>query len=245
MTGVDDVVDSVIQGDAVEVVESLPEDAVDLVVTDPPYNIAADFQVAFPERDPMPEQFRDWDDGSMQPGDWIPQAARVLTETGVLIAFYDNRQMHRLLAAVDDHGLEFRQKIYWYKQDPIPQMHGVKWQEAVEEAVVATANTGKGHHYQQHRGQRHNVIEAFTISSAERKDHPTQKPKALFRPIINWWSQPGDIVLDPFAGSGTVCVVAQQLGRHYIGIERQAEYVHAARKRLAQTSLHNYADTGD
>lgn len=243
--GFDEVLDSVIHGDATEILKTLPENSVDLLLTDPPYNIAPSFQAEFPERNPMPDQFRDWDDGTVQPEDWIPQAARVLTRNGVLIAFYDNREMYQVLSAVDNQGLEFRQKIYWHKKNPVPQIYGVKWQEAVEEAVVATANTGKGHHYQNQRGQHHNIIETPICGNAERQGHPTQKPKALFRPIIKWWSQTDDIVLDPFNGTGTVCVVAQELGRHYIGIEQQEKHVQTARERLSQKSLHNYSQAGD
>jgi DNA modification methylase len=146
--------------------------------------------------------------------------------------------MHQLISTVTEQGFEFRQKLYWHKSNPVPQLYGVKWQEAVEEAVIATQNTGDGHHFQSQRGQHHNVINTPLCSRSERRDHPTQKPVELFRTIIKWWTEPGDTVLDPFAGTGTTLAAAKQLGRQYIGIEKQPKHVQTARNRLHQKSLH-------
>jgi DNA modification methylase len=212
------------------------------VLTDPPYNISSDFEAKFPDRGSISHDFGDWDDGSIQPKDWVPEAERVLTDNGVLIAFYDNRNIHQLISAVHEAGLELRQKLYWHKKNPVPQLYGVKWQEAVEEAVIATKNRGDGHHFIDRHGQRHNVIQTPICSNSEREGHPTQKPEELFRTIIKWWSQPGDKVLDPFMGTGTTCVTAKQLDRHYIGIEQQQEHVETAHTRLQQTNLHRYGE---
>ncbi|WP_248896101.1 DNA-methyltransferase [Haloplanus halobius] len=210
-------------------------------MTDPPYNLSSDFKIEFPDRSDVGYEAGDWDDGSIQPQDWISEVVPLLKETGVVIAFYDNRKMGDVISAVRDAGLELRQKAYWHKTNPTPQMFGVKWQEAVEELIIATANQGEGHHFQEHLGQRHNVIKASVNGRGTGEDHPTQKPEELIAELIKWWSKEGDFVVDPFAGTGTTCVAAQQLGRHYLGIEIDEEYVEICRERLQQKSLrHNW-----
>lgn len=233
-------VDRIIEGDALAVLAELPEKSVDLVLTDPPYNISTDFTIEFSDRSTISHDFGEWDHDKIFPPEWVPAVVRTLTDTGVFVSLYDNRTIHQLVRVLEAEGLELRQKAYWHKQNPTPQIYGVKWQEAVEELVVATRNEGRGHHFRAERGQRHNVVTTPICQGSERHDHPTQKPKRLFRPFIQWWSEPGDVILDPFAGTGTVCVVAQELGRHYIGIEQQEAYVETARHRLEQQSLHQY-----
>ncbi|GCF16243.1 hypothetical protein Harman_41780 [Haloarcula mannanilytica] len=208
-----------------------------MILTDPPYNISSDFEISFDDRKDISHDFGDWDYGQVQPSDWIGKATRVLTDTGVFISMYDDLNMGRMISSLRQQGLEIREKVYWHKDNPVPQFHGVKWQRAVEEMVVATVNEGEGHHFQANRGQRHNVIKTPICQGRERRNHPTQKPRELFRPIIKWWTTPGDILLDPFTGTGTIPVVAQEHGRHYIGIEQNKKYVKTARKRLSQTSL--------
>jgi DNA modification methylase len=227
-------------GDVREQIRRVPDESVDLVFTDPPYNISTDFSVKFDDRADISHDFGDWDYNQIKPEDWISEAKRVLKPEGVLIAFYDNRRMNQLISEIESNNLIVRQKLYWHKQNPVPQIHGVKWMESVEEAVITTVNEGKGHHFQNQRKQRHNLIETPLCGGNERLDHPTQKPKSLARPVINWWTQPSDHILDPFTGTGTFCVVAQELGRHYTGIDKQEKHVKTARKRLEQESLHQF-----
>lgn len=208
-----------------------------MVLTDPPYNISSEFKIEFDSRKDISHDFGEWDYGQVQPGDWIPQAVNVLTDTGIFISMYDDLHMGRILNALRRQQMEIRQKIYWHKTNPVPQFYGVKWQRAVEEIAVATVNEGDGHHFQDHRGQRHNVIQTPICRGEERANHPTQKPKNLFRPIIKWWTRPGDTILDPFTGTGTIPKVAQELGRHYIGIEQDTQYIKIGRNRLKQRSL--------
>lgn len=207
------------------------------MLTDPPYNISTDFSIEFPDRSDIKHSFGEWDRDNVLPDDWVPLTVKTLTVTGTFISLYDNRNIHKLIQALKDQGLEIRQKAYWHKQNPVPQIYGVKWQEAIEELVIATVNQGRGHNFQNHLGQRHNVIETPICQGQERKNHPTQKPKKLLRPFIKWWTQPHDLVLDPFAGAGTTCKAAQELNRHYLGIEKQNKHVKTARHRLNQKTL--------
>ena len=209
------------------------------MLTDPPYNISTDFEAQFEDRENISHNFGEWDHDRIHPEDWIPEIKRTLKQNGAVISFYDNRRMHQLLSAMRNTGLKIRQKVYWHKTNPVPQIYGVKWQEAVEEAAIATANTGKGHRFQEQKGQHHNVIREPVCSQSERRDHPTQKPESVIRTLIKWWSGEEDTVLDPFAGTGTTCIAAQQLGRNYIGIEKQHKHVKTARKRHSQRSLYS------
>lgn len=231
--------DALVEGDAIELASSLPARSVDMLVTDPPYNISTDFELGRSD-DPDgkysgPDQshdFGDWDKDEIAVEDWLPLFEPCLTDTAVVFIMYDYFRLTDVVESMEDLGWEPRQPIVWHKQNPIPQGYSVKWQDAAEMGVIGSVNQGQGHHYQEHEGQRHNVISTPVCMGDERTPHPTQKPEGLFEPIFRWWSEPGDVVLDPFMGAGTVPKVASEMGCQYIGIEREEEWFEHAEARV-------------
>ena len=232
-------INKVICGDCREVMRRFPNGSIDLLPTDPPYNISSDTVIKreggkFGVAKPISMDFGAWDHGVIEPKDWVPLAVEKLKPCGVFVSLYDKRYISHLCDLLEELGLTIRHVAGWHKQNPAPQARKVKWQNALELFVIATKNEGAGHHYNYREGQHHDVITTPICQGNERLDHPTQKPLRLADPLIRWWSFPGDIVLDPFCGTGTFLVKAKQLGRRYIGIDSRGEYCGMSRKRLSQ-----------
>ena len=117
----------------------------------------------------------------------------------------------------------------WIKSNPAPQARRVKWQDGSEFFLIATKNKGTGHHYNYKLGQS---PDWFKCSVSYKHYHPTQKPDALIEWIMKYWSYPGDVVFDPFLGSGTTMVVAKKLGRDCIGVEINEKYIDIIKRRV-------------
>lgn len=227
----------IVQGDCLDVIQELEDNSVGAIITDQPYNIANDFELLKEGTVDWSHDFGDWDKGEIFPQDWLPEATRVLKDNAVVIVMYDNIEIGLLVQAMREADLNVRQKMYWHKQNPHPQIHKIRLQDAIEEMVVGTMNEGEGHPFDGDAPQRHNVVETPICQGTERLEHPTQKPEALFRPIIEYWTQDDTLIFDPFTGSGTIPVVAKKLGRPYIGVEKDEEYHAIAEKRVEQTGI--------
>lgn len=220
-----------IKGESLNVLEGL-EKTVDAVITDPPYNISGKTtDIGFSDRKDMSMNFGEWDEGKIHPSKWVPLCEEVLSDTGVFISFYDYNYMEHLTIPIASSGMNLRQKAYWHKANPLPRVKTTKWQDAIEEIAIATVNEGRGHNFQHHH-QRHNVINSPIIQGDKRYEHPTQKPEEVIETLVKWWTEKGDVVLDPFAGSGTTPAVCKRLGRDYIAIEREEEYFDIMEQRV-------------
>ncbi len=233
-------INQVITGNCLDVMRQFPDGSIDLLPTDPPYNISNPTKIVrsggkFGRARTINLDFGDWDHGVIEPKDWVPLAVEKLKPCGVFVSLYNKRYISHLCDLLEELGLTIRHVGGWHKQNPAPQARKVKWQNALELFVIATMNKGTGHHYNYEEGQHHDVITTPICQGNERLDHPTQKPLRMVDPIIRWWSFPGDIVLDPFCGTGTFLVKAKQLGRRYIGIDSSGEYCGMSRLRLSQT----------
>jgi DNA modification methylase len=227
----------IVHDDCLRVLDKLDENSVGAVITDPPYNIANDFELMKDNTVDWSHDFGEWDEDEMFPHDWLSKVKRVLKDNAVVIAMYDNIEIGIMVQAMRDADLNIRQKMYWHKQNPHPQIHKIRLQDAIEEMVVATMNEGAGHPFNGDLPQRHNVVETPICQGKERLEHPTQKPEDLFRPIIDYWTQEDTLILDPFTGSGTIPTVAKKLGRPFIGIEAEEEYHAIAEQRVRQTGI--------
>lgn len=222
-------------GDALATLPQLPTDSVDLVATDPPYNVSegADDRL-MPDRKDIQQDFGEWDKGHVYPEDWIPDCARVLHEEGVLVTFYANKRMEEVRRALDDAGLDFYEKVYWVKENPVPQIRLDTFRFGVEEAWMAARGGGRTHYINDELDQRSNAIHAPLASGAEYSEHPTQKPLKVMREFIRYYCPPDGVVLDPFVGSGTTAVAAELEGRRWIGIEQDEEWAEEARRRVRE-----------
>jgi DNA modification methylase len=211
-------------------------ETVDLVVTDPPYGLASDTTIMrragkFGPAGDIRTSF-EWDE---RPGaGWIGECLRVLRPGGTMIAFYEREHLHEIIAEAKRHGCALRDVGAWHKTNPVPQVRKVKWASALELFVVIT-KPGIRHTFNWQHGYHHNVIVAPICAGRERTPHPTQKPLAVVLPMIRYWSNPGDLVLDPFGGAGTTAVAAKGLGRRYLTIEIDRRFCDLAAERLRQT----------
>lgn len=206
----------IICGDCVEVMKEIPSESVDLVVTDPPY------LAGYRSRDGR-ECVNDDNDAWLIPA--FAEVYRVLKDDTFCVCFYGWHKVDRFLHAWREAGFRTLEQLIWEKDYP----SSVGMVQRFHEAAYLLA---KG------RPPRPQIILRSILEWRYTGDelHPTQKPVIAILPLIMAYSRKGDIVLDPFAGSGTTAVAAHQLGRCYIGIEISNKYARIAEARLTQTT---------
>ncbi len=205
----------------------------DLLLTDPPYNISNEAGVItrrggkFGKTTDISPKFEF--DHKIEPEEWIPLASKVLKENAVAVIFLAVQQVPAVMALLKSEGFE---KIYlsaWVKPNPTPQARKRKWCTGLEHFVIATR--GEKYHYNWKEGHHTGYIITPAVSGKKRV-HETQKPLKLMTDIVRWWSFPGDIVLDPFMGSGTSGVAAVKYRRGFIGVEEKLKHYNTAKRRI-------------
>ncbi len=245
--------DRVIEGDCVEVMRALPEGCADLIFADPPYNLQLANELRRPDNSKVDAVDDAWDQfGSFEEYDrftraWLTQARRVLKDDGGLWVIGSYHNIFRVGAILQDLGFWILNDVVWRKTNPMPNFRGRRFTNAHETLIWATRDKDAKYTFNYEAMKSLNddlqMRSDWTIpicSGHERlkngdgeKAHSTQKPEALLHRVIVSSSKPGDVVLDPFFGSGTTGAVARRLGRHFIGIERDKAYAKIARTRIA------------
>lgn len=246
--------DTILSGDCVEVMNALPEKSVDLIFADPPYNLQLRGELWRPNMTRVNPVDDDWDqfdgfaayDAFTQ--EWLAACRRVLKDTGTLWVIGSYHNIHRVGAIVQDLGYWILNEVVWVKRNPTPQFRGVRFANAHETLIWAKKSPDARYTFNYHAmkflngGKQMRSDWVIPIcGGAERiringeKVHSTQKPEALLYRVILSSSNPGDVVLDPFFGTGTTGAVAKKLQRHTIGIERDPFYIAIAQKRLDAT----------
>jgi len=245
--------DEIIQGDCVQVLESLPERSIDLIFADPPYNLQLQQELWRPDMsrvdavDDSWDRFEDLAAYDRFTRAWLLACRRVLKDTGTLWVIGSYHNIFRVGAILMDLGYWILNSIVWIKTNPMPNFHGVRFTNAHETLIWAQKERGRRYtfNYQAMKALNDDVQmrsdwylplctgrERIRVGGA--KAHSTQKPEALLYRVLLSSSNPGDTVLDPFFGSGTTGAVARRLHRHWIGIERDEEYIRIARERIAR-----------
>jgi len=229
-----------ILGDCLEVLPSLEAGSVDAVITDCPYGVSVENAcikrgagTVFEGGD-INLDFGAWDRDTAPWQSYVPTIVKVLGPVGVFICFHEKltvAEIGRHLSGKDD--FQVRHIGAYVKTNPAPQARRVKWQNGLEFFLVATRNHGEGHHFNYRLGQSPDY---YARSNNYPHEHPTQKPEDLMKWIVSYWSFPGDLILDPFLGSGTTLVAAELLGRRGIGIEIEERYFDIACKRVADAA---------
>jgi len=232
-------VNRLICGDAVEELSKLPEESVDLLIADPPYNLGKDYG--------NNHDLMAWQEYESFTRNWLTQSVRVLKPTGSLYVFMGVRFISRLFLILEEEfSLNFNGWITWHYTQGMGRKTGFSPRH---EDILYFTKTGEFIFNldevripQKYYRERNNMAGAnpgdvwqfshVHYSNPEREDHPTQKPEALMERIIRASSNPGDLVIDPFVGSGTTCRVAKALGRDWIGIEINPKYIEMSQKRL-------------
>jgi DNA modification methylase len=221
-------------GDSRELLTSIADASVDLICTDPPYNLGgySTGNIEMSWRKAFNNDVAAWDQLAFDPAAWRDEFRRVLKPTGTIFAFTSYNLLGRW-HEVFDPAFDTFQFVVWHKTNPPPKLRRAGFLNSCE-LIVACWDQGHTWNFTRQRDM-HNFIEAPICAGRERvKDpvHPTQKPLRVLRQLIEWGSREGDLVLDPFMGVGSTGVAAAELGRRFIGIEREADYVAAARRRL-------------
>jgi modification methylase len=244
--------DRIIVGDCVEELKLLPEGSVDLVFADPPYNLQLNNELYRPDNSRVDAVDDDWDKfGSFAAydaftRDWLKACRRVLKPAGSLWVIGSYHNIFRVGTVLQDLGFWVLNDVVWRKTNPMPNFRGRRFTNAHETLIWASMGPKARYtfNYESMKALNEDLQMRsdwlFPIcSGAERlregcgrKTHPTQKPEALLHRLILASSHEGDVVLDPFLGSGTTAVVAKRLGRRFIGIERDRTYADAAKARL-------------
>jgi modification methylase len=251
----------IIRGDCIEVLRSLPARSVDLIFADPPYNLQLQQALWRPNMTRVEAVDDDWDqfDG-LQAYDefsrqWLAACRKVLKDDGTIWVIGTYHNIFRLGSIMQDLGYWILNDVIWIKTNPMPNFRGVRFTNAHETLIWASKS--KGARYTFH----HRAMKALNEDKQMRSDwvlpicsgkerlrvngkkaHSTQKPEALLYRVILASSNPGDVVLDPFFGSGTTGVVAKKLHRNWIGIEREEKYIQLAQKRIDQTTPERFTE---
>ncbi len=249
--------DTVLPGDCIEVLATLPEKSVDLIFADPPYNLQLRNELYRPNMTKVDAVDEAWDRfASFIEYDaftraWLSACRRVLKDTGTLWVIGSYHNIYRVGAILQDLGYWILNDVVWIKTNPMPNFHGVRFTNAHETLIWAQKQQGARYTFNHHAmkalnddGRESGGLQMRSdwylplCTGVERvkvngeKAHATQKPEALLYRVILAASNPGDVVLDPFFGSGTTGAVAKALGRRWIGIERDAEYSRIANQRI-------------
>ena len=248
-------VDAIITGDSLEALKTLPDRSVDLVFADPPYNLQLGGDLLRPDNSKVDAVDDDWDRfASFEAYDvftkaWLSECRRVLKDDGALWVIGSYHNIFRVGATLQDLGFWILNDIVWRKSNPMPNFKGTRFTNAHETLIWATKARGARRYTFNYDAMKMANDELQMRSdwtlplctgeerlkdAAGVKAHPTQKPEALLHRVILASTRPGDIILDPFFGTGTTGAVARRLGRHYVGIEREAGYAEIARQRIAR-----------
>jgi modification methylase len=244
--------DQILMDDCVAVMKSLPDACIDMVFADPPYNLQLGGDLFRPEGGRVDAVDNDWDKFDSNAvydafsKAWLREAHRILKPNGTLWVIGSYHNIFRVGATLQDEGFWILNDIIWRKANPMPNFKGTRFTNAHETLIWASKGEDARYTFN-YRAMKTLNDElqmrsdwSFPICGGQErikrngtKAHPTQKPEALLYRILLACTKPGDVVLDPFFGTGTTGAVAKRLQRHFIGIEREADYVDVAQERIA------------
>jgi len=241
-------------GDCIEVMNALPENSVDLIFADPPYNLQLKGDLHRPDNSKVDAVDDDWDQfDSFRAYDeftteWLKAARRILKPNGAIWVIGSYHNIFRVGAALQNQGYWILNDVVWRKSNPMPNFRGKRFTNAHETMIWASKSEGAKYTF------NYEALKALNEGVQMRSDwvlpictgherlknengdkaHPTQKPESLLHRVLVGSTNPGDVILDPFFGTGTTGAVAKMLGRNFIGIEREDAYRKVAEKRISK-----------
>jgi modification methylase len=242
----------ILRGDCIEQMRELPSASIDLIFADPPYNLQLGGDLARPDGSHVDAVTDDWDKfDSFERYDsftreWLTEARRLLKPDGAIWVIGSYHNIFRVGALLQDLGFWILNDIVWRKANPMPNFKGTRFTNA-HETLIWASRSEKAKYTFNYRAMKTLNDELQMRSDwvlpicggPERirrdgvKAHPTQKPEALLYRVMLATTNPGDVVLDPFFGTGTTGAVARRLGREFIGCEREESYIAVAEERIA------------
>ena len=247
---------TILFGDCIEELKKLPTQSVDLIFADPPYNLQLKGDLHRPDQSKVDavdddwDRFRDFETYDRFTKGWLAECRRILKDSGTLWVIGSYHNIFRVGTVVQDLGFWILNDVIWRKANPMPNFRGKRFTNAHETLIWAAKSAD-----QKSYTFNYDAMKALNDDLQMRSDwllpicnggerlktkdgsklHPTQKPEALLQRVLLAASHPGDVVLDPFFGTGTTGAAARRLGRNFIGIERDESYAAAARRRIAAT----------
>lgn len=228
-------------GDCIETMRSISSHSVDLILTDPPYNLGNFMKKRATNLKKMRDNFfgaAGWDDLSYEK--WIVamdnffrESVRVLRPGGSMLVFMSIIKVETIIRLAEKNGLYYKTTGIWHKLNPMPRNMNLHFVNSTEAWVYFTYRSKTGTFNNQGK-MIHDFLETSVVSNGEKKAgrHPTQKPESMMRHFVSLLTNPDELVLDPFMGSGSTGVAARQLGRRFIGIELNEGYFQIARQRI-------------
>ena len=242
----------ILVGDCIEEMAKLPSASVDIVFADPPYNLQLEGELHRPNNtvvdgvDAAWDKFADFEAYDSFTRAWLIEARRVLKDEGTLWVIGSYHNIFRIGTILQDIGYWILNDVVWRKTNPMPNFRGKRFTNAHE--TLIWCSKGRQHkRYKFNYEAMKSLNEDLQMRSdwllplcgggerlkrEGRKAHPTQKPEALLYRVMLASTEIGDLVLDPFFGSGTTGAVARKMGRDWIGIEREGSYAELARERI-------------
>nr|WP_294849427.1 site-specific DNA-methyltransferase [uncultured Sphingomonas sp.] len=247
--------DTILEGDCIAQMQKIPDKSVDMIFADPPYNLQLQGDLFRPEGGKVDACDDAWDKfDSLGAYDdftreWLAEARRILKDDGTIWVIGSYHNIYRCGALLQDADFWILNDIVWRKANPMPNFRGTRFTNA-HETLLWCSKDPKAKYTFNYRAMkalnddlqmRSDWVLPICSGSERVKDdagekaHPTQKPESLLYRILLACTKPGDVVLDPFFGTGTTGAVARRLGRRWIGIERERNYVKVARARIDAT----------
>ena len=255
-------INQIIEGDCIETLNLLPEKSVDIIFADPPYNLQLQQELWRPDLSKVDAVNAEWDQfDSFKAYDeftkqWLSACRKILKDDGTLWVIGTYHNIYRIGAILQELGFWILNDIVWVKVNPMPNFRGVRFTNAHETLLWASKSQNARYKFNYQALKAFNdelqmrsdwVIPICTgperIKEDGKKVHPTQKPESLLFRILLATTQPGDIVLDPFFGTGTTGAVAKKLHRRFIGIEKIPEYIKIAKKRIDSIAPETYDES--
>jgi modification methylase len=245
----------ILRGDCIERMRALPDRCVDMIFADPPYNLQLGGELHRPDGSHVDAVDDDWDKFDSLAvydrftRDWLREARRILKDDGTIWVIGSYHNIFRVGTALQDEGFWILNDIVWRKANPMPNFKGTRFTNA-HETLIWCSKAEKAKYTFNYRTMKAlnddiQMRSDWTLpicAGGERlkdddghKAHPTQKPESLLYRVMLACTEPGDLVLDPFFGTGTTGAVARRLGRRWIGIEREKKYIKVATQRIAAT----------
>lgn len=244
---------TILDGDCIEMMNSLPEASIDLIFADPPYNLQLKGDLHRPDNSRVDAVDDEWDQfSSFKAYDeftraWLKAARRLLKPNGAIWVIGSYHNIFRVGSALQDQGFWILNDVVWRKSNPMPNFRGKRFTNAHETMIWAGREETSKYTF------NYEALKALNEGIQMRSDwvlpictgherlkddkgekaHPTQKPESLLHRVLVGSTNPGDVILDPFFGTGTTGAVAKMLGRDFIGIEREAAYRKVAEKRIS------------
>ncbi len=246
------ILNTIINDDCIKVMNAMEENSVDVIFADPPYNLQLGDALTRPDNSNVSGVYEEWDNFESPAAydqytkAWMTAARRVLKENGSIWVIGSYHNIFRVGYILQDLGFWILNDIIWNKVNPMPNFKGTRFTNAHETLIWASKSPTSKYTF------NYEAMKALNEDTQMRSDwsiplctgkerlkdaegnklHPTQKPEALLYRVLMASSKVDDVVLDPFFGTGTTGAVAKKLGRHFIGIEKDAGYVVGAQQRI-------------